>query len=1108
MTNVNWDNVTSPSDTIPYTEWINMVGYIKSVIVTDGNVDAGVITSGVLDISTIPALDASNIVTGTFDVARIPDLSANKITSDTFNTSRIPSLDASKITTGYLSTARLGSGTADNTKFLRGDQTWQVVSGGGGGEPLYNAWIAASNAVAGSATGSYAIAIGQSSVANQTNALAFGAGSAATGVNSFSVLGGATGANSISIGIASQALGADAIAIGDSLIATGNYSLAMGLGSLTPDEHTIALGSYSLASGGGYGTAIGAVSHATGYKSLAIGTNATASGEGAISLGNGNVVSGYYASALGSGNSVSGVRALGLGNGATASGQDSFAVGQNSFATGTQGIAIGQNSSSGEASVALGVSAVASAQNSISIGDGPDATAYGSIAIGLNTQAIGLSSIAIGDNAQATGSENYSIVMGINSVVNGSESIAIGSSSQALSNKSTAIGGSTIASGFNSTAIGFGTFAHNNAVALGNTAQATAENTVAIGQDAQATTNPQSIAIGASSRASALNSVSFGYGVTNSVANTINIGTNSKTGVHINTDLNKTIFYNSIELTPTLQPGSPTVGQQYYDISANKMYFWNSTAWVEMAGGGGGSVFNTITLTPQGAPLAPTIGEHYFDTNTERLYYWDGVDWEEVAEGQFCDQKSDTFNFAYGGYYSVTEWRGLSVIPLYDLIIDRVYLFAQGATRLRCTDSTRTKIFWEILNPVEGYNDIPRNIMLEKGDTYYIECYADGAAYNAGRSGNNQGYPQNGSRMSNTGGSIDGVFNFYNWTIYEVRTQRAGTSEEDPVFTGWKNGSSITAGLNATGYTRAVILGESAGGASPQYSVLIGYAASSYNGMSVAIGGGANTGAAGVAIGYGATHVNQYSYYNTCVGYQAGADAGSTSLGSNAYATGGSAIAIGNTAIASNTYAVSIGSGVTNAIANTVNIGTNSKIGLTINTDTDTTTINNSLALTPQAQPTGIAGKQYYDSGTHKMYYHNDTTWVEMSGGGGGGGAPYTYLSSVEGAIYTTTLLYHIVNTAGTISEARATLGSLPTGQNVLIDVRKNGNLSTDSIFTSDLPVEITTTQSPVNGVYSSTGTLDAGRTTVAVGDVLFVTITQIGSGLAGADLRVQIKVA
>jgi hypothetical protein len=80
----------------------------RTVVLPDGN--GSVVLTDATQTLTNKSISASQVNSGTLDVARIPDLAASKITS------------------GTLSTARLGSGTANSTTFLRGDQTWQTIS--------------------------------------------------------------------------------------------------------------------------------------------------------------------------------------------------------------------------------------------------------------------------------------------------------------------------------------------------------------------------------------------------------------------------------------------------------------------------------------------------------------------------------------------------------------------------------------------------------------------------------------------------------------------------------------------------------------------------------------------------------------------------------------------------------------------------------------------------------------------------------------------------------------------------------------------------------------------------------------------------------------------
>jgi hypothetical protein len=139
-----------------------------------------------------------------------------------------------------------------------------------------------------------------------------------------------------------------------------------------------------------------------------------------------------------------------------------------------------------------------------------------------------------------------------------------------------------------------------------------------------------------------------------------------------------------------------------------------------------------------------------------------------------------------------------------------------------------------------------------------------------------------------------------------------------------------------------------------------------------------------------------------------------------------------------------------------------------------------------------------------------EATGLKWAAAGSSSGASYQFRRTIEGEIYPTVLMYYRVNSALTLTEARASIGSIPVGASILVDVRKldsthADNIATASVFSSDTPITLLTSGTLTYGTYSVTGTLDSGRTSCAAGDLILVVVTQVGSTSPGQDLEVVI---
>ena len=205
----------------------------------------------------------------------------------------------------------------------------------------------------------------------------------------------ATGTNAVAIGNSAKALGINAIALGPAHtgeFAQRAFAVQTGTnvanGALAND--TVAIGEFAKATTFS-AVAIGRAAVATNTKALALGAGATSAGSGSISLGN------SYASGA---DSFAAAIANNSGSFGGATGANSVAIGANTRSTSSRTVCIGRASyATAESAVALGTSVYASGAFSVAIGYASTAEAAYGLALGYESH----TESTIGKKAYASG---------------------------------------------------------------------------------------------------------------------------------------------------------------------------------------------------------------------------------------------------------------------------------------------------------------------------------------------------------------------------------------------------------------------------------------------------------------------------------------------------------------------------------------------------------------------------------------------------------------------------------------------------------------------------------------------------------------------------------
>ena len=218
---------------------------------------------------------------------------------------------------------------------------------------------------------------------------------------------------------------------------SGSRSVAYGSVITSRGTNNTAIGYNVQITNGGYATAVGAESVASGVGTTVLGNNAKAYSENSIAVGSGaNTV-----------NSSAGVSRIAIGGNAyagTAGWSGAVALGGNSRAE-YDAVAVGHEArSTAEGALAMGRGAQATAANALAMGKGAKAQTASSLAVGRDAQTAATGSIAIGQGARITDAfAQDSIAIGRGANTQHLSSIALGSGSVTTGNWQVAVGSSS-----------------------------------------------------------------------------------------------------------------------------------------------------------------------------------------------------------------------------------------------------------------------------------------------------------------------------------------------------------------------------------------------------------------------------------------------------------------------------------------------------------------------------------------------------------------------------------------------------------------------------------------------------------------------------------------